>query len=226
MNLAINLQLKFLLFVINLWTKWFLPRLTFSLSSANDGTSPKFKAFECRTLFTFLNIPNSVFIALLEIIRQKMDYSSFNGQLLETFWNFMLSGTSGHREKYALSTKSLIILSIERGANILLAIHKALSSRSVWFYPWANPENQLTAPIQWSTRRATIMTLQCTSVPPPEQKPFKSFVFRSCNRTIFIIFYIPVLSCICQSTPSILETALIFVLEKAFLLSLMIHSHS
>lgn len=94
----------------------------------------------------FLNIPNSVFIALLKIIRQKMDYSSFNEQLLETFWNFMLSGTSGHREKYALSTKPLIILSIERGANILLAIHKALSSKSVGFYPWANPWKTINCP--------------------------------------------------------------------------------
>lgn len=177
MNLAINPQLIFLLFVINLWTKWFFPRLTFSLSSANDATSPKFKPFECRALFTFLNIPNSVFIALLKIIRQKMDYSSFNEQLLETFWNFMLSGTGGHREKYALSTKPLIILSIERGANILLAIHKALSSRSAWFYPWANPGKQLTAPIQWSTHRATIMTEQCSSVPPPEQKNLSRVLF-------------------------------------------------
>lgn len=53
-----------------------------------------------------------------------MDYSSFNEQLLETSWNFMFSGTSGHREKYALSTKPLIILSIERGANILLQYTK------------------------------------------------------------------------------------------------------
>lgn len=178
MSLAINLELIFLLFVINLWTKWFLPRLTFSLSSANDGTSPKFKPFGCRALFTFLNIPNSVFIALLKTITQKIDYSSFNEQLLETSWNFMLSGTSGHKEKYALSTKPLIILSIERGANILWAIHKVLSSRSVWFYPWANLEKQLTAPIQGSTRRAPTITPQCTSVPPSLQKPFKSlFLF-------------------------------------------------
>lgn len=85
MNLAISLKLIFLLFVIKLQTKWFLPRLTFSLSSANDGTLPKFKPFECTVLFTFLNIPNTFFIALLKIIRQKMDYSPFNEQLLETF---------------------------------------------------------------------------------------------------------------------------------------------
>jgi len=68
---------------------------------------PKFKPFEFSVLFTFLKIPNTVFIALLKIIRQKMDYSPFNEQLLETFQNFMLSGTSGHKEKYALFNQAL-----------------------------------------------------------------------------------------------------------------------